>query len=1849
MDCRKCQDLVLEWLEELLELPESAELSSHLETCSSCQSARDRAQMMRAKVRAAITTPYPDIQFSSPEPFQIGPRENLPDQPRRSWRVETVLAGIAAALAVLAGSSLLRDMATRRNIESGRAALAANGQQTQTLQENLNSIRQARQGLVDEYSRAVAKVREEANSRPVRVVVNGPAGVVGGAPTQFLAQAIDPSGRTLPMRMEASLENPGDKAIALDVLPQADGTHRISVPPDVPLRPGIDPMLRVRAFPPGDSPAKDKPLSMVEVTERIKLGLPPLTTHLTTDKRLYQPGETVRYRSLTLDRASLQAPQGALKLRVRLISPNKSERLLLVSDGLMAQADLPAKPVTGPSGKPLRGIAAGEIPLDNDSPGGEYVLRVEDADGRFVPAERKFLVQVYQKPRINKELTFSKRGYAPGETLQFAVRATAPDGAPIANQPVKAQLKLDDQVVEATGAITKDLTRWFESTLGPDGRATFSFKLPEAAAISKGDGSITVSFSDGASVETLVKPVPLVLERVDVGLFPESGDLVAGLPARVYFTARTSLGKPTDLKARLLENGRPLVEGIQTRSDLENPGANQGMGSFEFTPKTDASYTLELLGPSKGTTLALPATKAAGVTLRVDGEKLSPGGKVPVELRATGEGLWFLGLYCRGRLLDSKLVPGKESRLELDPPAGIGGVCRLTAFRLESPAPGTSGKGKLTPVAERLIWRPVASNLNVDLKVELVSETGSPGKAMSGPFKPGEKVRLNAKVRDTQGNPTGAILLASVVDHAVVTLADEKTARSMPTHFLLGEEILHPDDLEYADFLLTPHPLARVGMDLLLGTQGWRRFAEQDPAKFQAQHPVEAPHFLVSSGLARQQSTLSTQTGLENKIRNLAPEFDDRFRKQEEDVRQARIQLEELFQKGRDIQSQLNLVEGRLGQRFTLLTGGLGLGLGMMSFLFWLGRGKTLATRLALGLGVPALLGFGVIWLFSPGMEGLSKTARQTDISMALPTASPMANAAPKGIDHLPPEVLRNDRWAKGTIPAPRIASTNPPGGPIKSQNGPKLLADANNLADAGIPRPGTRVGGSPPNPEGRARAKQAPGSALLGAARRPGMGGDNLLGPIDRLSLPRAIAEDPQLLPSVSGEDLPPLEVVREYSHIRFFGEDPSSRSDFSETLLWKPVWVLPTGEGNAEFELSDSVTRFVATVSANTEDGRLASASQLFESKQPLTLSIKLPGEATAGDLLEAPLTLEGEPGSSVDWAVPQIDGAELRGPNRGTLTLDSNGRGRVLVPLRPSENSSLVDYRLEASSGTWRDTMRGKMPVVSDGFPVTGSLSMRLEGKVEKTLRLPDTWKKDSLSLRVEGFPSPLGEALSGLEGMLREPHGCFEQTSSSSYPNLMVLRLLKTSGVANPEVESKARELLAAGYKRLVGFECMDTKAGRKHGFEWFGAADQQHEGLTAYGLLQFTAMRDAGLEGMDPGLISRTREFLVSKRDGQGGFVRSNRRVDSFGNSAGNLTNAYILWALAKSGDVSDLKTEFDALAKRAPEINDPYEMALVANALLASGRKDSGASLCRQLIQKQSPDGSIPGAATSITHSMGNGLVVETTALAVQGWLASKDPASAPTVLKAIKWLAQKRSGGTFGSTQATILALEAMTRFQESQVARVSAGTFRFSTQGKPVAALHFPENAITRLVGDFKESDSGLRPGDNLVTLELTQGNSFPCSLTWEYLTLTPPTSPKASIHIQVQPDRQEVLEGESVRLDLRVKNRSSTAAGMVMAVIGIPSGLSLPPDAKQLIELTRPPSNGGEPRLAAWEQRGRELAFYWRSMNPDQELQIPVDLVASVPGQTTGPACRSYQYYSPDDKFWQKGLSITVKPKN
>ena len=91
-----------------------------------------------------------------------------------------------------------------------------------------------------------------------------------------------------------------------------------------------------------------------------------------------------------------------------------------------------------------------------------------------------------------------------------------------------------------------------------------------------------------------------------------------------------------------------------------------------------------------------------------------------------------------------------------------------------------------------------------------------------------------------------SVLLVGVVNRSVITMADNKTDRLLPTHFLLSGEVAHPAELEHADFLLTDHPKAGIALDLLLGTQGWRRFAEQNGGAADPVDRKEVNEMLIS-------------------------------------------------------------------------------------------------------------------------------------------------------------------------------------------------------------------------------------------------------------------------------------------------------------------------------------------------------------------------------------------------------------------------------------------------------------------------------------------------------------------------------------------------------------------------------------------------------------------------------------------------------------------------------------------------------------------------------------------------------------------------------------------------------------------------------------------------------------------------------------------------------------------------------------------------------------------------------------------------------------------------------------------
>ena len=172
-------------------------------------------------------------------------------------------------------------------------------------------------------------------------------------------------------------------------------------------------------------------------------------------------------------------------------------------------------------------------------------------------------------------------------------------------------------------------------------------------------------------------------------------------------------------------------------------------------------------------------------------------------------------------------------------------------------------------------------------------------------------------------------------------------------------------------------------------------------------------------------------------------------------------------------------------------------------------------------------------------------------------------------------------------------------------------------------------------------------------------------------------------------------------------------------------------------------------------------------------------------------------------------------------------------------------------------------------------------------------------------------------------------------------------------------------------------------------------------------------------------------------------------------------------------------------------------------------------------------------------------------------------------------------------------------------------------------------------------------LKPGKNLVRVDVTGNNVFPYTLTWSYQTIKPASAEGCAVKLATTLDRAEAKEGETVHLSAVIENIQDKGQGMAVAIVGLPAGLTLPEDLKQLKDHARLRNDGKEKGLIShFEIRGRELILYWRDLAPRQKIEVPLDLICRVPGQYQGPASRAYLYYNADHKHWVDPLKIAIQ---
>ncbi len=687
--------------------------------------------------------------------------------------------------------------------------------------------------------------------------------------------------------------------------------------------------------------------------------------------------------------------------------------------------------------------------------------------------------------------------------------------------------------------------------------------------------------------------------------------------------------------------------------------------------------------------------------------------------------------------------------------------------------------------------------------------------------------------------------------------------------------------------------------------------------------------------------------------------------------------------------------------------------------------------------------------------------------------------------------------------------------------------------------------------------------------------------------------------------------------------------RQHFPETLYVNPQLVTDDkGVAELTLPLADSITSWRLTALASSSDGQLGALDAPLEVFQDFFVDLDTPVALVRGDEATVPIAVYNylQVPQRVRLEVEAQSWFEVVGKPQLTAELQPGAVEGLSLRIRVLEPGTHA-LKVRADGTQTSDVVARQLLVSEAGREASATVSGMLTAGQTNTvaLQVPPA-ATGALQLSLKLFPSSASTALDGIEGTLREPTGCFEQTSSSTYPNLLVLEYLRREHKATPALEAQAQRYLSLGYQRLVGFEVQGG------GFEWFGRAPA-NQLLTAYGLMEFTDM--SRVYPVDPQLVARTQRFLAGRQQDDGAWAPDPQMIsDGLFRSehTGRLTmTAYVTWALTESGDKGPgVERAQDFLSRNLEEMDDAYTLAL-ATAGFARTHHASADKAAQALVAKAHHDKALvsfrPSGATAY-YGRGEAAEVETTALAAYALsLAGRESELVKGARDFV--LAHREANGAWPSTQATILALKALlTGFEPKSPPKV---TVRANGAEVGTFTLSDPQAKVLLL-------DEKAKKGANV--LELTSDADAPFLATASY-TLpwrSKGDDEKAPLSLKVDYQAKRVEVGGIVPVDVKLTYRGTEPSGMALIELGVPAGLT--PVADDL-EQARLRGAVGKYQLSAGK-----VFLYLDRVGPGATVKLALRFKAHTPVDTAGVGSRAYLYYDPSVRASAPPVAVAVR---
>ncbi|RVE56091.1 hypothetical protein OJAV_G00232690 [Oryzias javanicus] len=515
---------------------------------------------------------------------------------------------------------------------------------------------------------------------------------------------------------------------------------------------------------------------------------------------------------------------------------------------------------------------------------------------------------------------------------------------------------------------------------------------------------------------------------------------------------------------------------------------------------------------------------------------------------------------------------------------------------------------------------------------------------------------------------------------------------------------------------------------------------------------------------------------------------------------------------------------------------------------------------------------------------------------------------------------------------------------------------------------------------------------------------------------------------------------------------QEPHERKYFPETWIWMDVNTGVSDTVKLALTAPDSITSWTATAFVMSKHLGLGITEEpaTLTVFQDFFLSLNLPPYVIRGEdlILEVILFNYLQQDQEVMVIVADSETFEFLSPDTINLSMPSvrrvhvasGGGANVLIPIRPLVLGK-IPISVKAMSSESSDFVSTTVLVKAEGLEQTFSSSVLLElsaGQMSLTKSVLFTFPPDvvegSERASVTVIGDILGPSISGLESLIQMPYGCGEQNMIHFAPNIYILQYLISTGQDDPEITKRATEYMMRGYERELSFQRADGS------FSAFGDSDASGSTwLSAFVLRCFLQAQKFIV--VDSNVLLRVASWISAQQGADGRFEEPGRVIHTElqGGLDGSVSlTAYVLMALLEADAIrtlyaNEVSSALIYLETRIAMSSVPsnYSLSLVTYALALAGSSTAENTLGDLLERSTMKDGvpMWPSPNVGVSPSwQPRSADIEIMSYLLMS-LHKLNHISEGRGL--MRWLSQQRNSmGGYGSTQDTIVALQALSIF---------------------------------------------------------------------------------------------------------------------------------------------------------------------------------------------------------------------------